>query len=222
VWWAAPPEPEAPISRVVDGAGVAVHGHPLTVAELRGGIPGGDTAGMPYSRATREARAARVPPSVTTATARANSGVQAGGGPGDQDLAGLEAVKLTRSADDADRAASPAGAGRLANDGALGYRPGGADGVHDGQELLGEQPGWSADGQGGEQAPLPLSDASAPGDQLLQGGVGVELGAGQVEHVLGPIDHAFCLEQLAQAQRAAAQQGLAEGELAACCSRRTA
>src|SRR6266702_4163226 len=36
------------------------------------------TAGMPYSRATREACAARVPLSVTTATARANSGVQAG------------------------------------------------------------------------------------------------------------------------------------------------
>ena len=36
------------------------------------------TAGMPYSRATREAWAARVPPSVTTAAARANSGVHAG------------------------------------------------------------------------------------------------------------------------------------------------
>jgi len=55
--------------------------------------PVATTAGMPYSRATSEAWAARVPPSVTTAAARANSGVQAGGGgPGDQDLAGLKAV----------------------------------------------------------------------------------------------------------------------------------
>ena len=36
------------------------------------------TAGMAYSRATREACAARVPPSVTMAAARANSGVHAG------------------------------------------------------------------------------------------------------------------------------------------------
>jgi hypothetical protein len=40
--------------------------------------PVATTAGMPYSRATREAWAARVPPSVTTAAARANSVVQAG------------------------------------------------------------------------------------------------------------------------------------------------
>ena len=40
--------------------------------------PEATTAGMPYSRATREAWAARVPPSVTTAAARANSVVQAG------------------------------------------------------------------------------------------------------------------------------------------------
>jgi hypothetical protein len=33
------------------------------------------TAGMPYLRAIREAWAVRVPPSVTTAAARANSGV---------------------------------------------------------------------------------------------------------------------------------------------------
>ena len=45
------------------------------------------------------------------------------------------------------------------------------------------------------------------------GGVGVELGAGQVEHVLGPVDHAVRAQGLAEAQRAAAQQP-AEGELA--------
>ena len=64
--------------------------------------------------------------------------------------------------------------------------------------------------------------AAALVDKLLQGGVGVEFGAGQVEHVLGPVDHAVRAQGLAQAQRAAAQQRPAKGELAACCSRRTA
>jgi hypothetical protein len=44
-----------------------------------------------------------------------------GGGPGDQDLAGLEAVEVARPVDDADRAGGPAGAGRLPNDRVFGW-----------------------------------------------------------------------------------------------------
>jgi hypothetical protein len=155
------------------------------------------TAGMPYSRATREACAARVPPSVTTAAARANSGVQAGAvARGDQDLAGLEAVEVTRSVDDADRAGGPAGAGWLPDDGVLWRWAGGAHGVHGAEEFLGEQPGWAADGQGGQQAPLPLPGGPPPANHIPQGGADVELGAGQEEHVLGPVDHAGSVEPL--------------------------
>jgi hypothetical protein len=63
--------------------------------------------------------------------------------------------------DDADRAGGAAGAGRLADDGVLGDGAGGAHGVHGAEKLLGEQPRWPADGQGGEQAPLPLPDTTA-------------------------------------------------------------
>jgi hypothetical protein len=87
-------------------------------------------------------------------------------------------------------------------------------GVHGAEELVGEQPGWPADGQGGDQAPLPLPDGPPLADHILKGGAGVELGAGQVEHVLGLVDHAVGVEGLAHAQRAAAQQRPAEGELA--------
>src|SRR4029453_10239599 len=78
------------------------------------------------------------------------------GGPGDQDLAGLEAVEVIGSMDDADRAGGPAGAGWLGDDGVLWGRGGGGRGTHGAEESLGEKPGWAADGQGGEQAPLPL------------------------------------------------------------------
>jgi hypothetical protein len=44
--------------------------------------------------------------------------------------------------------------------------------------------------------------------------VGVEVGAGQEEHVLGSINHPVGVEQLAEAQRAATQQRPASGELA--------
>jgi hypothetical protein len=44
--------------------------------------------------------------------------------------------------------------------------------------------------------------------------VGVEVGAGQEEHVLGSINHPVGVGQLAEAQRAAAQQRPASGELA--------
>src|SRR4029453_6750168 len=68
--------------------------------------------------------------------------------------------------------------------------------------------------QGGEQAPLPFPDGPAPLDHILPGDVGVEVGAGQEEHVLGPINYRVGVEDLAEAQRAATQQRPANGELA--------
>src|SRR5215216_2354452 len=199
----------------VDGAGAAVDGHHLAVGQAGGGIPGGDHGGDAVL-AGDQGGVGRQGPAV--GDDRGGVGEQrrpgGGGGPGDQDLAGLEAVEVTRSVDDADRAGGPAGAGWLPDDGVLWRWAGGAHGVHGAEELLGEQPGWAADGQGGQQAPLPLPGATALVDELLQGGVGVEFGAGQEEHVLGPVDHAVRAQGLAQAQRAAAQQRPAEGELA--------
>jgi len=77
------------------------------------------TAGMPYSRATSEAWAARVPPSVTTAAARMKSGVQAGLWLGDQDLTS-ESREVGRTGNDTDAAGGPAGTGGVAEDGTLG------------------------------------------------------------------------------------------------------
>src|SRR5829696_4069834 len=196
----------------LDGAGAAVHGDPLPFAQSGGGVPGGDHGGDAVLAGDQGGVGGQ---GAAVGDDRDGAGEQwrpgRGGAPGDQDLAGLEAVEVTRSADDADRAGGPAGAGWLPDDGVLGRWAGGAHGLHGAEELLGEQPGWPADGQGGEQAPLPLPGATALVDELLQGGVGVEFGAGQVEHILDLIDHAVRAQGLAEVQRAAAQQWPANG-----------
>ena len=65
-----------------NGAGAAVDGHHLASTTRVVASPVATTAGMPYSRATREAWAARVPPSVTTTTARATAASTPGQWPG--------------------------------------------------------------------------------------------------------------------------------------------
>jgi hypothetical protein len=53
---------------------VAVDRDPLAVAQAACGVAERDHGGMPYSRATSEACATTLPPSVTTPAARPNSG----------------------------------------------------------------------------------------------------------------------------------------------------
>ena len=55
----------------------------------------------------------------------------------------------------------------------------------------------------------PSAGRPAPG-----GSAGGEFGAGQEEHVLRLVEHAVCVQGLAEAEHTAAQQGPAEGELA--------
>jgi hypothetical protein len=66
--------------------------------------------------------------------------------------------------------------------------------------------------RGGEQAALSLPDGPALTDDLVQRRPMVELGAGEEEHVLGPLDRPAGVELSAQAQRAAAQQRPGQGE----------
>ena len=73
--------------------------------------------------------------------------------------------------------------------------------------------GVPADGQGASRRRCRSRQPGA-GRPHPAGGAGVEVGAGQEEHVLGSINHPVGVEQLAEAQRAAAQQGSANGELA--------
>jgi hypothetical protein len=189
----------------VDGAGAAVDGDQLAVVQAGGGIAGGDHRGDAVLAGDQGGMGGQ---GAAVGDDRDRAGEQrcpgGGGGPRDQDLAGLEAVEVTRSVDDADRAGGPAGAGWLPDDGVLWRWAGGAHGVHGAEEFLGEQPGWAADGQGGEQAPLPLPGRPPPANHILQGGAGVEFGAGQAEHVLGLVDHAVRAQGLAQDLVAAA------------------
>lgn len=73
------------------------------------------TAGIPDSRATRDAWAAKVPPSVTTAATRAKRGVQAGAVAfGHQNFAFQETVEVFRSVHDADGSCHSSCAGGVA------------------------------------------------------------------------------------------------------------
>src|SRR6266545_3620225 len=167
--------PERPAASLgwLDGAGAAIDGHHLAVVQTGGGVAGGDHGGDAVLAGDQGGVGGQ---GAAVGDDRGGAGEQQGpgwaGGSGDQHLAGLEAVEVRHAAHDADGAGGAAWTGRLADDRVLGRRGGGggggAHGVHGGHELLGEQPGWPADGQGGEQAPLPLPDATAAVDQVLQ------------------------------------------------------
>src|SRR5436189_5457104 len=114
----------------MDGAGAAVDGDRLPVAEPAGGVAGGDHRGdavLAGNQGGMGGQGAAVGDHGDRVGEQRRPG--GGGGPGDQDLAGLEAVEVTGPVDDADRAGSPSGTGRLADDGVLGWWAAGAHGV---------------------------------------------------------------------------------------------
>jgi len=176
------------------------------------------TAGMPYSRATSEAWAARVPPSVTTAAARVKRGVQAGA----VTLATRTSppTKLAKSSGPLmmDQAGGASRTGGVANDRVRGQVArvsglvqGSGDGVADQSWRLSQ-------GERGDQAALPL-----PGTSSVAGCLGEisccpgeragDFGAGQEEEVIECGNRPGGDQVLAEETGADPQQRPAQGEV---------
>jgi hypothetical protein len=85
----------------VDGAGGAVDGDPLPVGESGGGVTGGDDGGDAVLAGDHGGVGGQ---GAAVGDDRGGPGEQRcpgrGGGPGDQDLAGLEAVEVGGAGDD--------------------------------------------------------------------------------------------------------------------------
>jgi hypothetical protein len=169
------------------------------------------TAGMPYSRATREAWAARVPPSVAMAAARANIG--------DQDVAIGERGEVLGSVHDAGGTGGPAGGGGMPDDDSV-TGEGRASGLlHGAVDGVADQPGRSAQrrwcGESALSLPggAPFRDARGQSDGLTVQAL-VEFVAGAEEHVVGVLDRGEGDQAAAEAAGAGAQDRPGEGEVA--------
>jgi len=184
------------------------------------------TAGMPYSRATSEAWAARVPPSVTT---RDSGGEQRCpgrcGGLGDQDLAGGELGEVGRPVDHADPAGGAPCAGRVPDEGA-GRNGVGATGGGDGAgDRVVDQAGRRAEGERGAQAAVPFPVGAALRYRTARTRAGERarhLVAGQEEEVVAGGKGAGGDEVFAEEVGAATESGQPRVRSPACCSRITA
>ena len=178
------------------------------------------TAGMAYSRATREACAARVPPSVTTAAARANSGVHAGAVAfATRTSPVAEPGEVLRAVHDAYRSGGAARRGRMPDDDTLANLPFTAGFLHGAVDHVPDQPGRPSERQRRGEAALALPQLAALTHDLndrlsLASRTSGHFVAGAEEHVIGLLDCTGRDQVLAEPADAGTQDRPGEGEVA--------